>query len=91
MLFRSVIIVTSLHRDFLPSSWGRYLPTVWDWGMFLGTIGLFFTLFFLFIRVLPAIAMFEMRTLVQPAGAPAAAATSESAPAAQRGGGAPRD
>jgi molybdopterin-containing oxidoreductase family membrane subunit len=65
-LERFVIIVTSLHRDFLPSSWGRYLPTVWDWGMFLGTIGLFLTLFFVFIRVLPAIAMFEMRTLVTP-------------------------
>ena len=66
-LERFVIIVTSLHRDFLPSSWGRYLPTVWDWGMFLGTIGLFLTLFFVFVRVLPAIAIFEMRTLVKPA------------------------
>jgi Ni/Fe-hydrogenase subunit HybB-like protein len=71
-LERFVIIVTSLHRDFLPSSWGRYLPTVWDWGMFLGTIGLFLTLFFVFVRVLPAIAIFEMRTLVKP-GPPAGA------------------
>jgi len=72
-LERVVIVVTSLHRDFLPSAWGRYLPTFWDWGMFAGTIGLFLTLFFLFIRVLPAIAMFEMRLLVPGAvrGTPA--------------------
>jgi molybdopterin-containing oxidoreductase family membrane subunit len=63
-LERFVIVVTSLHRDFLPSAWGRYMPTVWDWSMFLGTIGLFLTLFFLFVRVLPAVAMFEMKTLV---------------------------
>jgi hypothetical protein len=63
-LERFVIVVTSLHRDFLPSAWGRYLPTMWDWAMFLGTIGLFLTLFFLFVRVLPAVAMFEMRMLV---------------------------
>ena len=50
-LERFVIIVTSLHRDFLPSSWGMYYPTVWDWATFIGTIGLFFTLLFLFIRV----------------------------------------
>jgi molybdopterin-containing oxidoreductase family membrane subunit len=64
-LERFIIIVTSLHRDFLPSSWFMYAPTVWDFGMFAGTIGLFLALFFLFIRFLPAIAMFEMRTLVE--------------------------
>jgi Ni/Fe-hydrogenase subunit HybB-like protein len=63
-LERFVIVVTSLHRDFLPSSWGIYTPTVWDWATFIGTIGLFLTLFFLFIRFLPAISIFEMRTLV---------------------------
>ena len=63
-LERFIIVVTSLHRDFLPSAWGRYMPTVWDWTMFLGTIGLFLTLFFLFVRLLPALAMFELRTLV---------------------------
>jgi Ni/Fe-hydrogenase subunit HybB-like protein len=63
-LERFVIIVTSLHRDFLPSSWGVYTGTRYDWSMFLGTIGLFLTLFFLFVRVLPAISIFEMRTLV---------------------------
>jgi Ni/Fe-hydrogenase subunit HybB-like protein len=66
-LERFIIIVTSLHRDFLPSSWDMYAPTRWDFAMFTGTIGLFLSLFFLFIRFLPAIAMFEMRTLVPEA------------------------
>ena len=66
-LERFIIIVTSLHRDFLPSSWDMYAPTRWDFGMFAGTIGLFLALFFLFIRFLPAIAMFEMRTIVPEA------------------------
>jgi Ni/Fe-hydrogenase subunit HybB-like protein len=61
---RFVIIVGSLHRDFVPSSWGMYSPTFWDWATFAGTIGLFLTLFFLFIRFLPAISIFEMRTLL---------------------------
>jgi molybdopterin-containing oxidoreductase family membrane subunit len=63
-LERFIIVVTSLHRDFLPSSWGMYRGTIWDWGTYIGTLGLFFTLFFLFIRVLPAISIFEMRTIV---------------------------
>jgi len=63
-LERFVIIVTSLHRDFLPSSWGMYTPTMWDWMTFVGTIGLFLTLLFLFIRFLPMISIFEMRTMV---------------------------
>jgi molybdopterin-containing oxidoreductase family membrane subunit len=66
-LERFIIIVTSLHRDFLPSSWDMYAPTRWDFGMFAGTIGLFLALFFLFIRFLPAIAIFEMRTIVPQA------------------------
>jgi molybdopterin-containing oxidoreductase family membrane subunit len=69
-LERFVIIVTSLHRDFLPSSWGNYRGTPFDWSMFVGTIGLFLTLFFLFIRFLPTISIFEMRTLV-PGAQPA--------------------
>ncbi len=68
-LERFVIVVTSLHRDSLPSSWGFYTPTFWDFATFFGTIGLFLTLFFLFIRVLPAISIFEMRTLVPGARA----------------------
>ncbi|MDT4965283.1 MAG: hypothetical protein QOJ64_20 [Acidobacteriota bacterium] len=66
-LERFVIVVTSLHRDFLPSSWGMYSPTVWDWSMFVGTIGLFLTLLFLFIRFLPIISIFEMRTILPQA------------------------
>ena len=66
-LERFVIIVTSLHRDFLPSSWGMYYPTIWDFMTFFGTIGLFLTLIFLFIRVLPMISIFEMRTLLPEA------------------------
>ncbi len=61
---RFIIIVTSLHRDYLPSSWGMYHPTIWDWATFIGTIGLFFTLFFLFARLLPVIAMAESREMV---------------------------
>jgi Ni/Fe-hydrogenase subunit HybB-like protein len=66
-LERFVIIVTSLHRDFLPSSWGMYSPTIWDFSMFFGTIGLFFSLMFLFIRFLPIISIFEMRTILPEA------------------------
>jgi len=66
-LERFVIVVTSLSRDFLPSSWDLYTPTKWDIGLFVGTIGLFLALLFLFIRFLPMISIFEMRTLV-PAG-----------------------
>ena len=66
-LERFVIVVTSLHRDFLPSSWGVYSPTFWDWATFLGTLGLFLTLFFLFIRFLPTISIFEMRTILPDA------------------------
>ena len=62
-LERFVIVVTSLHRDFLPSSWGMYYPTRWDWAVYVGTIGLFFFLFLLFIRFLPMISIFEMRGL----------------------------
>jgi molybdopterin-containing oxidoreductase family membrane subunit len=66
-LERFVIVITSLHRDFDPSSWGMYYPTVWDWATFLGTIGLFATLLFLFIRLLPMISIFEMRGLLPEA------------------------
>ncbi len=64
-LERFVIVVTSLHRDFMPSAWGLYIPTRWDWAVFVGTIGFFLMLFFLFIRFLPAISIFELRTLVE--------------------------
>jgi len=63
-LERYVIVITSLSQDFLPSSWAMYYPTFWDWATFLGTIGLFLFLMFLFIRFLPVIAIAEMRELV---------------------------
>jgi Ni/Fe-hydrogenase subunit HybB-like protein len=66
-LERFIIVVTSLHRDFLPSSWGMYHPTGIDWGTYIGTIGFFLALLFLFIRFLPMISIFEMRTIVPPA------------------------
>ena len=64
-LERFVIVVTSLHRDYLPSSWGMYYPTGWDWSLFIGTLGFFLALLFLFIRFLPMISIFEMRELVE--------------------------
>ncbi|MGH8005735.1 MAG: NrfD/PsrC family molybdoenzyme membrane anchor subunit, partial [Candidatus Binatia bacterium] len=66
-LERYIIVVTSLHRDFLPSSWGMYSGTVWDWTTYIGTIGLFLALLFLFLRFLPMISIFEMRTLLPEA------------------------
>jgi len=61
---RLVIVIASLYRDFLPSSWKHYSPTVFDFSMFAGTIGLFFTLMFLFLRFVPMIPIFEMKVLL---------------------------
>ena len=66
-LERFVIVVISLHRDFLTSSWGMYYPTIWDFATFFGTIGLFVACMYLFIRFLPMISIFEMRTLLPEA------------------------
>jgi molybdopterin-containing oxidoreductase family membrane subunit len=63
-LERYVIVVGSLSRDQLPSSWGRYAGTLWDWGMYVGTLGFFLFLMLLFVRLLPMIAMFEMKLLL---------------------------
>jgi Ni/Fe-hydrogenase subunit HybB-like protein len=63
-LERYVIVVTSLARDFVPSSWGLYAGTVWDWATYTGTLGLFAWLIFLFLRFVPMISIFEMRTIV---------------------------
>ena len=62
---RFVIIVTSLHRDFLPSSWVMYHATWVEVGIFLGTFGLFFTCFFLFAKFLPVINMAEVKTIIK--------------------------
>ncbi len=63
-LERFVIVVISLHRDFVPSIWRMYAPTRWDWMTLVGSLGLFLTLIYLFIRYLPMISIFEMRSLV---------------------------
>ena len=63
-LERFVIVVTSLANDYLPSSWGYYKPTIWDWLLYAGTFGLFLTAFLLFVRFLPMISMFEVKTLL---------------------------
>src|SRR6266540_1682321 len=64
---RFVIIVTSLHRDFLPSAWGYFRPTVWDVSCLLGSFGLFFTMFCLFARFLPIVATAEVKTVLPQA------------------------
>jgi molybdopterin-containing oxidoreductase family membrane subunit len=76
-LERFVIVVTSLARDFLPSSWDMYYPTFWDWAVYVGTFGLFFTLFLLFVRLLPSISITEVRELVHHHGHTAGVAEQE--------------
>lgn len=65
---RFMLIVSSLYRDFLPSSWGVFYPTFWDLAFLFGSIGLFFVLFLLFVRWLPLVSMFELRKLVHRHG-----------------------
>ena len=66
---RFVIIVTSLYRDFLPSSWSTYYsPTIWEVGFFLGTFGLFFTCYFLFAKYFPVIALAEVKAILKTSG-----------------------
>ena len=67
-LERYVIIVISLHRDFVPAAWGMFTATIWDYGTYYGTLGFFFALIFLFVRYMPAIAISEMRELVHELG-----------------------
>src|SRR5262249_54915461 len=66
-LERFIIVVTSLHRGFLPSAWGMFRPTLWALGTYIGTLGLFLRLLFLFLRFLPMISIFEMRTILPAA------------------------
>jgi Ni/Fe-hydrogenase subunit HybB-like protein/predicted flap endonuclease-1-like 5' DNA nuclease len=66
---RFVIIVTSLHRDYLPSSWTMFSPTFVDIGIFIGTIGFFFVLFLLYARSFPVIAQAEVKTILKASGA----------------------
>jgi molybdopterin-containing oxidoreductase family membrane subunit len=64
---RFVIVASSLHRDFLPSSWDYYKPTFWDISAFLGSFGLFFFMFCLFVRFLPIVATAEVKTVLPEA------------------------
>jgi Ni/Fe-hydrogenase subunit HybB-like protein len=66
-LERFIIVITSLHRDWVPSMWGMYIPTRWDWMIFSGTIGFFTLGFLLFVRALPLIPIFEVRQLLPQA------------------------
>jgi len=65
---RFVIIVTSIHRDYVPSSWSMFYPTWVDVGIFVGTIGIFFTLFLLFARFFPVLALNELKTILKVSG-----------------------
>jgi Ni/Fe-hydrogenase subunit HybB-like protein len=65
---RFVIVVTSLSRDYVPSSWGMYYPTIWDYATLFGTIGFFLMSFLLFAKCVPVISMSEMRELVEETG-----------------------
>ncbi len=65
---RFVIVVSSLHRDYLPSSWAMYSPTIVEVGLYVGTLGLFFTLFLLFIRAFPVIAIAEVKSVLKSSG-----------------------
>src|SRR5690348_15730612 len=63
-LERYMILVTSLYRDFLVSSWNVYHATFWDWATYFGTIGLFFVPFLLMVRLLPVISIFETKEVL---------------------------
>ena len=63
-------LLLHLHRDFLPSSWGMYAPTIYDLGIFIGSFGMFFSLVLLFVRVLPAISLTEFKAVTEGAQPP---------------------
>lgn len=64
MWFERYVIVITLSREYIPAAWGRYAPTIWDYATMIGSLGLFLTLFFLFVRYLPMISMAEMREML---------------------------
>jgi molybdopterin-containing oxidoreductase family membrane subunit len=66
-LERFIIVITSLSRDYMPSSWDMYYPTIWDWGLYIGTLGFFLFMMCLFIRFLPIIPMSEMKLILPKA------------------------
>ena len=63
-LERFMIIVISLTRDYMPSAWGNFIPTQWDWGIMIGSMGFFLVMMFIFVRALPMISIFEVRELL---------------------------
>jgi molybdopterin-containing oxidoreductase family membrane subunit len=63
-LERYIFVVSSLHRNYMPSWWGDYFPTLWDWATLAGSIGLFMTLFFLLLRLVPIISLYEVREII---------------------------
>ena len=67
MWFERFVIVVTLARDFLPSSWDHYTPTFWDWATMIGSFGLFFTLFLLFLKFLPVVSMAEVKGVLPQA------------------------
>ena len=58
---RFVIVVGSLYQEFLPANWGKYMPTIWDIGLYVGTLGAFFMLYLLFVKFLPMVAISEVK------------------------------
>lgn len=76
-LERFMLIVSTLYRDFVPSSWGMFYPTFWDIAFLIGSVGLFFLLYLLFVRLVPVVSMFELRKLLY---ARSQAATGEQEP-----------
>jgi molybdopterin-containing oxidoreductase family membrane subunit len=63
-LERFMIVVISLTKDYMPSAWGNFIPTQWDWGIMIGSIGFFLVMMFIFVRTLPMISIFEVRELL---------------------------
>ena len=63
-LERYIIVISSLHRDYTPSWWGDYFPTLWDWAILAGSIGLFMTLFFILLRLVPIVSLYEVRETI---------------------------
>ena len=66
-VFEGSITVTSLHADFTPSAWGYFTPTIWDICTLIGSFGLFFTFFCLFVRFMPMVALAEIKTVLPQA------------------------
>jgi molybdopterin-containing oxidoreductase family membrane subunit len=80
------VIVVTLARDFLPSSWSHYTPTIWDWATLAGSFGLFFTLFLLFLKFLPVVSMTEVKGVLPQADPHHHAAHDQSSHAKVTGG-----